>query len=48
MLRAAVYARVSSKEQVDGHSLDAQLRDDRQLCEQRGYEVVAVLVCEGM
>jgi DNA invertase Pin-like site-specific DNA recombinase len=26
MLRAAIYARVSSKEQVDGHSLDAQLR----------------------
>jgi site-specific DNA recombinase len=48
MLRAAIYARVSSKEQVDGHSLDAQLRADRQLCEQRDYEVVAVFVDEGV
>src|SRR5919199_3193388 len=48
MIRAAIYSRVSSKEQVEGHSLDAQLRACRQLCEQRGWQVVAIFVDEGV
>src|SRR5688572_14510927 len=37
---AAVYVRVSSKEQVEGYSLDAQRRACRDLCASRGYAVV--------
>jgi hypothetical protein len=38
---AAIYVRVSSKEQVEGYSLDAQRRACRELCASRGYQVVA-------
>jgi site-specific DNA recombinase len=48
MMMAAIYSRVSSKEQVDGHSLDAQVRACRQLCDQRGYEIVAQFADEGV
>ena len=36
---AALYARVSTQEQVEGYSLDAQVRDFRVLAESRGWEV---------
>jgi site-specific DNA recombinase len=48
MIRAAIYTRVSSREQVDGHSLDAQARACRGLCDQRGYQVVAEFSDEGI
>jgi site-specific DNA recombinase len=38
--RAAIYTRVSSEMQLEGHSLDAQLDACRAFCRQRGYEVV--------
>ena len=38
-LRAAVYARLSSEEQVEGYSLDAQRRAFRTLVEGRGWTV---------
>ena len=39
---AAIYVRVSSKEQVEGYSLEAQLRACREYCAARGYTVVEV------
>src|SRR5262245_20842347 len=39
-LRAAAYVRVSSEEQVDGHSLDAQRRAIAAACEERGWRIV--------
>ena len=36
-MRAALYARVSSEEQVEGYSIDAQRRAFRQLCEARQW-----------
>jgi site-specific DNA recombinase len=44
---AAVYVRVSSKEQVEGYSLEAQLRACREFCAARGYAVVAEYADEG-
>jgi site-specific DNA recombinase len=38
---AAIYTRVSTRRQADEASLDEQLRDCRQLCEQRDYSIVA-------
>ncbi len=46
-MRAAIYARVSTDEQVEGYSLDAQLRACRQHCSDRGWQVVAEYVEEG-
>jgi site-specific DNA recombinase len=40
-MRAALYVRVSSKEQVQGYSLDAQTRAIESYCTQHDYEVVA-------
>src|SRR5262249_61171171 len=45
---AAIYVRVSSKEQVEGYSLDAQRRACRDLCASRGYQVVADYADEGI
>src|SRR5687768_9821207 len=45
---AAIYVRVSSKEQVEGYSLDAQRRACRELCASRGYQVVAEYADEGL
>src|SRR5687767_2619834 len=45
--RAAIYARVSSEEQVDGYSLDAQLRACRAYLTDHGWTVVAEYVEEG-
>ncbi|MCP4609019.1 MAG: recombinase family protein [Planctomycetes bacterium] len=37
MMRAALYARVSTEEQTEGYSLDAQKRAFQRLCEERGW-----------
>src|SRR5215210_7682840 len=47
-LRAAAYIRVSSEEQVEGHSLDAQRRAIEQACQERGWEIVAWYADEGV
>lgn len=39
--RAAAYCRVSSEEQVQGYSLDAQIEAIHEYCKDKGYEVVA-------
>jgi DNA invertase Pin-like site-specific DNA recombinase len=46
-LRAALYERVSSEEQVEGYSLDAQDRAGRLYCEAQGWEVIDVYRDEG-
>ena len=38
-MRAGIYARVSTDEQVSGYSLDAQLRACRNLCHERGWQI---------
>src|SRR5215208_4144009 len=45
---AALYVRVSSREQVEGYSLEAQLRAAREFCRARGYTVVAEYADEGV
>src|SRR5690242_11645555 len=45
--RAAVYHRVSSEEQVDGYSLDAQARATRAFCDGQGWEIVQTYADEG-
>lgn len=45
--RVAVYVRVSSEEQLEGYSLDAQLRAARAYCEDRGWEITATYPEEG-
>src|SRR3712207_9048297 len=47
-LRAAAYIRVSSEEQLDGHSLDAQRRAIETACSERGWQVVAWYADEGV
>ena len=46
-MKAVAYIRVSSQEQVDGHSLDAQERLFRELCKNRGWEPVSIYREEG-
>lgn len=46
-MRAALYARVSTDEQVEGYSIDAQLRAGRDLAHQRGWVIVEEYVDEG-
>jgi len=46
-MRAALYARVSSEEQVEGYSLDAQCRAFRALVEGRGWTVFKEYIEEG-
>lgn len=46
-MRAAAYVRVSSTSQVDGYSLDAQERLVRELCKNRGWELVKIYREEG-
>src|SRR5918997_4671183 len=45
---AAIYVRVSSREQVEGYSLDAQRRACRDFCAARGHTVVAEYADEGV
>src|SRR5712692_6170609 len=47
-LRAAAYIRVSSEEQVDGHSLDAQKRAIEQACAERDWTIVEWYADEGI
>src|SRR5918995_1692158 len=46
-IRAALYERVSSEEQVEGYSLDAQDRAGRHYCDAHGWEIVQVYRDEG-
>jgi site-specific DNA recombinase len=46
-MRAALYARVSSEEQVEGYSIDAQRRAFRSLCESRGWTPYHEYIEEG-
>lgn len=46
-MRAALYARVSSPEQLEGYSIDAQKRAFKLLCRGRGWEPVAEYIDEG-
>ena len=46
-MRVAAYIRVSDASQVEGHSLDAQERLIRELCDQRGWDLVRVYREEG-
>src|SRR5215212_11024738 len=41
-MRAAIYTRVSSEEQLEGHSLSAQAELTRKFATERGWEVVQV------
>lgn len=47
MERAVIYARVSTKEQVDNLSLGTQERDCRAFCSRNGWQVVEVFVDGG-
>ena len=38
-MKAATYVRVSSEEQVDGFSLDAQHRAIAEFCQARGWDI---------
>ena len=46
--RAAGYVRVSTEEQVEGHSLDAQRREIARHCERLGLDLVRVYADEGV
>jgi site-specific DNA recombinase len=46
-LRAAVYVRVSTEEQFEGYSLDAQRRAAEQYCEAHGWTIVRTYADEG-
>lgn len=46
-MRAVAYIRVSSQDQVDGHSLDAQERLFKEFCQSRDWEPVSVYREEG-
>lgn len=47
MERAALYARVSSEEQVEGYSIDAQRRAFKTLCESKGWTPYQEYIDEG-
>ncbi len=47
-MRTAIYIRVSSDEQVEGYSLDAQLRACRAYADMRGWIVVDIYADEGL
>ena len=46
--RAVGYVRVSTEEQVEGHSLDAQRREIKRYCDRHGYEFVRFYADEGV
>ena len=46
-MRAATYVRVSSEEQVDGFSLDAQRRAIAEFCQARGWDITHQYADEG-
>jgi site-specific DNA recombinase len=45
-MKAALYARVSSEEQVEGYSIDAQIRAFETIVEARGWTIYKG-VCRG-
>ena len=47
MMRAALYARVSSEEQAEGYSLDAQIRACRKYAEEHSWTMLWEYVEEG-
>ena len=47
MVRAGLYARVSSEEQVEGYSIDAQSRAFRLLCDSKGWTPYREYIEEG-
>ena len=47
-MRAALYARVSDEEQVEGYSLDAQKRAVRAYVESQGWDIYQEYVDEGV
>jgi len=47
IVRAVLYARVSTDEQTEGYSLDAQIGHCREYCESQGWEVVSEYVDPG-
>jgi site-specific DNA recombinase len=47
MKNAVIYTRVSSKEQVEGYSLDNQLRDCKRYAEHNGMSIIEVFVERG-
>ena len=46
-MRSALYARVSTEEQLEGYSIDAQRRNYHLLVQSRGWESVAEYIDEG-
>ena len=44
---AVIYARVSSEEQVQGYSIQAQLRACREWAEKHGYKIAKEFLDEG-
>lgn len=46
-MRAALYARVSTEEQVEGYSLDAQRRAFREFCQSKNWTIAEEYVEEG-
>jgi DNA invertase Pin-like site-specific DNA recombinase len=46
-MRTALYARVSTEEQTEGYSIEAQLRACRTLAQDKGWTVVAEYIDEG-
>src|SRR5688500_2684703 len=47
VVRAALYERVSSEEQVEGYSLEAQDRAGRLYCDAHGWEITSTYRDEG-
>ena len=39
-MKAVILARISSKEQIDGHSLEAQIKNPRLYAERKGLEII--------
>jgi DNA invertase Pin-like site-specific DNA recombinase len=46
-MRTGLYARVSTEEQTEGYSIDAQLRACRNLAQEKGWTIVAEYIDEG-
>ena len=46
-LRAVAYLRVSSRQQLEGHSLDAQERVFQEACSNKGWQVMRIYREEG-
>lgn len=46
-MRALIYARVFTEEQVDGFSIAAQLSAFQEFCQSKGWRIVAEFVEEG-